>query len=130
MVDLSDVLTLQIICSDADLDQAVKWAAFGLFFNQGQCCCAGSRVYVQESIYDKFMVAFQKQIEALRVGDPFKEDTFQGPQVSQLQFDRIMAYIDDGKKNGGKVTMGGKRHGDKGYFIGTSDLDYRKQGLE
>jgi len=106
-----------IICDDADLDQAVKWAAFGLFFNHGQCCCAGSRVYVQDTIYDKFMSAFQKQVEALKVGDPFKADTFQGPQVSQLQFDRIMGYIDDGKKSGAKVTMGGNRFGDKGYFI-------------
>jgi aldehyde dehydrogenase (NAD+) len=63
------------------------------------------------------MSTFQKQVEALKVGDPFKADTFQGPQVSQLQFDRIMGYIDDGKKSGAKVTMGGNRFGDKGYFI-------------
>ncbi|CAD6587928.1 MAG: aldehyde dehydrogenase (NAD(P)(+)) ald5 [Cyphobasidiales sp. Tagirdzhanova-0007] len=106
-----------IVCDDADIEQAVSWSAFGLFFNHGQCCCAGSRVYVQESIYHKFMAAFQKKVEELKVGDPFKADTFQGPQVSQLQFDRIMAYIDDGKKSGAKVTTGGKRLGDKGYFI-------------
>jgi len=106
-----------IICEDADLEQAVGWAAFGLFFNHGQTCCAGSRVYVQESIYDAFMEKFQKKVENLKVGDPFKADTFQGPQVSQLQFDRVMGYIDDGKKSGAKTLTGGKRLGDKGFFI-------------
>ena len=71
-----------IIFDDADLEQAVGWACFGLFFNHGQCCCAGSRIYVQESIYDKFMQAFDKKVQALKVGNPFAEDTFQGPQVS------------------------------------------------
>ena len=63
------------------------------------------------------MEKFQAKVESLKVGDPFKADTFQGPQVSQLQFDRIMAYIDDGKKSGAKALTGGKRLGDKGYFI-------------
>jgi len=105
-----------IICDDADLEAAVGWSAFGLFFNQGQVCCAGSRIYVQESIYDKFMEKFQAKVASLKIGDPFRADTFQGPQVSQLQFDRIMAYIDDGKKSGTALT-GGNRIGDKGFFI-------------
>ena len=63
------------------------------------------------------MDKFQKKVESLKVGDPFKADTFQGPQVSQLQFDRIMGYIDDGKKSGAKTLTGGNRLGDKGYFI-------------
>lgn len=111
-----------IICDDANLDDAVSWAAFGLFFNHGQCCCAGSRVYVQESIYDKFMEKFTEKVKSLKVGDPFKPDTFQGPQVSQLQFDRIMAYIDDGKKSGAKTLLGGNRLGDKGYFSEYTDV--------
>merc|ERR1712072_1291578 len=106
-----------IIYDDADLEQALNWAAFGLFFNHGQCCCAGSRIYVQESIYDKFMEKFKAHVESIKVGDPFKADTFQGPQVSQLQFDRVMAYIDDGKKSGATTLTGGKRLGDKGFFI-------------
>jgi len=106
-----------IILDDADLDEAIKWSAFGLFFNHGQCCCAGSRIYVQESIYDKFMEKFKAHVESIKVGDPFKADTFQGPQVSQLQFDRVMAYIDDGKKSGATTLTGGKRLGDKGFFI-------------
>ena len=56
-------------------------------FNHGQCCCAGSRVYVQESIYDSFMQKFTEHIKSLKVGDPFEKATFQGPQISQIQFD-------------------------------------------
>ncbi|KAG8798912.1 aldehyde dehydrogenase (NAD(P)(+)) ald5, partial [Serendipita sp. 398] len=106
-----------IIFDDANLDQAVKWAAFGIFFNHGQCCCAGSRVYVQAGIYDKFTKAFTEHIKTLKVGDPFAEDTFQGPQVSQTQQERIMGYIEAGKSEGATVHMGGDRHGDDGYFV-------------
>lgn len=106
-----------IVFEDADIDNAISWVNFGIFFNHGQCCCAGSRVYVQESIYDKFVQRFKERAEANNVGDPFHNDTFQGPQVSQLQFDRIMGYIEDGKKAGATVETGGKRKGDKGYFI-------------
>ncbi|KAL1599643.1 aldehyde dehydrogenase (NAD(P)(+)) ald5 [Paraconiothyrium brasiliense] len=106
-----------IVFEDADIDNAISWVNFGIYFNHGQCCCAGSRVYVQESIYDKFIEQFKARAEKNAVGDPFHEQTFQGPQVSQLQFDRIMGYIEDGKKAGAKIETGGKRIGDKGYFI-------------
>ncbi|KAJ8657151.1 hypothetical protein O0I10_007231 [Lichtheimia ornata] len=106
-----------IIFDDADLDQAVAWAHKGIFFNHGQCCCAGSRVYVQEGIYDKFLQRFKEYTSQTKVGDPFAEDTFQGPQVSKVQFDRIMNYIEQGKKEGATCFMGGNRLGDKGYFI-------------
>lgn len=106
-----------IVFEDADIDNAISWVNFGIFFNHGQCCCAGSRIYVQDSIYNKFLQRFKERAAANKLGDPFHEDTFQGPQVSQLQFDRIMSYIDAGKKAGAKVEIGGERHGDKGYFI-------------
>jgi aldehyde dehydrogenase (NAD+) len=106
-----------IVFDDADIDNAISWVNFGIFFNHGQCCCAGSRIYVQEGIYDKFVARFRERAQQNKVGDPFKEDTFQGPQVSKLQYDRIMAYIEEGKKEGAKVEVGGERHGDKGYFI-------------
>jgi len=106
-----------IVFNDADIEQAISWVNFGIYFNHGQCCCAGSRIYVQEGIYDKFMEAFKKRAQGNAVGDPFKEDTFQGPQVSQLQYDRIMGYIKEGKEEGATVEVGGERHGDKGYFI-------------
>jgi len=106
-----------IVFADADIEEAINWVNFGIYFNHGQCCCAGSRIYVQEEIYDKFIEKFRARAAQNAVGDPFKEDTFQGPQVSQLQFDRIMSYIEDGKKAGATVETGGKRKGDKGYFI-------------
>ncbi|KAH9456805.1 hypothetical protein Pst134EA_020715 [Puccinia striiformis f. sp. tritici] len=106
-----------IVFDDADFEQAVKWASFGIFFNHGQCCCAGSRVFVQEGIYDKFVAALKENLQSLKVGDPFDVNTFQGPQVSQLQYDRIMAYIKSGKEEGATCLIGGDRHGQEGYYI-------------
>ncbi|KAF1802660.1 aldehyde dehydrogenase domain-containing protein [Mucor lusitanicus] len=106
-----------IIFDDADLDQAVRWAHKGIFFNHGQCCCAGSRIYVQESIHDKFLEKFKEYTSQTKLGNPHDDDTFQGPQVSQTQFDRIMSYIESGKEQGATCYMGGKRWGDEGYFI-------------
>ncbi|EMR68192.1 putative aldehyde dehydrogenase protein [Eutypa lata UCREL1] len=106
-----------IVFNDADIEQTISWVNFGIYYNHGQCCCAGSRIYVQEGIYDKFLEAFKKRAAANAVGDPFDPKTFQGPQVSQLQYDRIMGYIDEGKKDGATLEVGGGRHGDKGYFI-------------
>src|ERR1700761_1946236 len=82
-----------IVFEDANIDNAISWVNFGIFFNHGQCCCAGSRIYVQESIYDKFLARFKERTLQNKVGDPFAKDTFQGPQVSQVQFDRIMRYV-------------------------------------
>lgn len=106
-----------IVFNDADIEDAISWVNFGIYYNHGQCCCAGSRVYVQEGVYDKFIEAFKKRCEQNKVGDPFAEGTFQGPQVSQLQYDRIMDYIKAGKEAGAKVVTGGERHGNEGYFI-------------
>ncbi|KAM5434269.1 aldehyde dehydrogenase (NAD(P)(+)) ald5 [Microsporum ferrugineum] len=106
-----------IVFNDADIDNAISWVNFGIYYNHGQCCCAGSRILVQEGIYDKFLARFKERANQNKVGDPFKPDTFQGPQISQLQFDRIMGYIDEGKKAGAKVEVGGERHGTEGYYI-------------
>ncbi|OGM49234.1 aldehyde dehydrogenase AldA [Aspergillus bombycis] len=106
-----------IVFDDADIDNAISWSNFGIFFNHGQCCCAGSRILVQEGIHDKFVARFKERAAANKLGNPFTADTFQGPQVSQLQFDRIMEYIDHGKKEGATVATGGERHGTEGYFI-------------
>ncbi|CAK39976.1 aldehyde dehydrogenase [Aspergillus awamori] len=106
-----------IVFNDADIDNAISWANFGIFYNHGQCCCAGSRILVQEGIYDKFIARLKERALQNKVGDPFAKDTFQGPQVSQLQFDRIMEYIQHGKDAGATVAVGGERHGTEGYFI-------------
>ena len=106
-----------VVFADADLDAAVEGAYFGLFFNQGQCCTAGSRLFVQESIYEEFVAKMVAKAKSRRVGDPFDTSTEQGPQVSQEQFDRVMGYIDAGQKGGAKMLFGGQRVGDRGNFI-------------
>ncbi|KIJ48530.1 hypothetical protein M422DRAFT_226046 [Sphaerobolus stellatus SS14] len=106
-----------VIFDDANLEDAIEWAVHGVYFNHGQTCCAGTRIYVQASIFDKFQEKFVARIKAIQLGDPLKAGTKQGPQVSQTQFDRIMGYIEDGKKAGATAIIGGKRHGTEGYFI-------------
>ncbi|CAK9782169.1 putative aldehyde dehydrogenase [Cutaneotrichosporon oleaginosum] len=105
-----------IVFEDADVGEAAKWAAFGVFENMGQSCSAGSRVLVQAGVYDAFVAEFKRQAEAFAVGDVNDPKTFQGPQVSKLQFDKIMGYIAEGKK-GARLVTGGERHGSKGYFV-------------
>ncbi|EIE18437.1 aldehyde dehydrogenase [Coccomyxa subellipsoidea C-169] len=106
-----------IICPDADLDEAVRGAHEALFFNHGQCCTAGSRTFVHESIYDEFVARAAKLASGRRVGDPFDRATQQGPQVSQEQYDKIMGLISTGVEQGAKLETGGKRHGERGYFV-------------
>jgi len=106
-----------IVFADADLDAAAMGAHFGLYFNQGQCCCAGSRLFVEDKVHDKFVDKLVSMNKARKLGDPLDPATEQGPQVDQAQFDKIMEYIDRGKKEGAKCLSGGKRFGDRGYFI-------------
>ena len=106
-----------VVFADADLDAAVEGAYFGLFFNQGQCCCAGSRLFVEDKVHDQFMEKMLKKARSRKIGDPFDPATEQGPQVSQEQMDRILGFIDSGKKEGAKMLCGGSRVGSKGYFI-------------
>ena len=106
-----------IIFADANIDAAAKGSHVGLYLNQGQCCCAGSRAFVQEKVYDKFVDKIMAMNKDRKLGDPFDPATEQGPQVDKAQFDKIMHYIDLGKKEGAKCLSGGKRHGDRGFFI-------------
>jgi aldehyde dehydrogenase (NAD+) len=108
-----------VIFDDAEIEQTVKWASFGIFFNMGQACTAGSRIFVQEGIYDTFLAKFTAVAQALTqtTGDPFAPGTQHGPQVSQTQFDRVMSYIEAGKTGGAKIHLGGERHGTEGFFI-------------
>jgi aldehyde dehydrogenase (NAD+) len=112
-----------VISADADLDAAAQGALFGLFFNQGQCCCAGSRVFVERSIHQPFMERLLRLLETRKVGDPFAEDTEQGPQIDQAQFDKIMHYIDLGRQAGAKCLIGGERAGDQGFFVQPTVFD-------
>ncbi|KAI9999813.1 hypothetical protein NQD34_011656 [Periophthalmus magnuspinnatus] len=106
-----------IILSDANMAEAVEQAHFALFFNQGQCCCAGSRTYVQADIYDEFVERSAERAKNRVVGDPFDLRTEQGPQVDQEQFNKILGYISSGKKEGARLLCGGGVAADRGYFI-------------
>jgi aldehyde dehydrogenase (NAD+) len=106
-----------IVFADADMDQAVEGSHFALFFNQGQCCCAGSRLFVEEKAYDEFVQRSGERAKKRKVGDPFDAATEQGPQVDEDQFNKVMGFIESGKKQGAKLVCGGNRVGDRGYFI-------------
>jgi aldehyde dehydrogenase (NAD+) len=106
-----------IIFADTDLDEAVEGAHIGIFNNQGQVCCAGSRVFVEDSIYDRFLEKSVARAQARVLGDPFDAKTDQGPQVNQAQFERVLGYIEAGKAEGAHLACGGERFGNRGYFI-------------
>ncbi|GLT47235.1 hypothetical protein SLA2020_209440 [Shorea laevis] len=106
-----------IVCEDADIDQAVEEAHFALFFNQGQCCCAGSRTFVHERIYDEFLEKAKARAMRRSVGDPFKKGIEQGPQIDPEQFEKVLRYIRSGIESKATLECGGDRFGTKGYFI-------------
>jgi len=106
-----------IVFADAQMDQAVEGSHMGLFFNQGQVCCAGSRVFVEEKVYDQFVEQSTARAKKRTVGDPFDAGTEQGPQVDRTQLDKVLGYIEAGQREGAKLNCGGGRVGDKGYFV-------------
>ncbi len=109
-----------IIFSDADLKKAVDWIHFGIYYNSGEVCCAGSRIYVQDTVYEEVLKAFKEKAENTVVGDPFEEGVFQGAQTSRVQLDKILGCIEEGKAAGARIVTGGEKHASpngKGYFI-------------
>ncbi|MDQ6705710.1 MAG: aldehyde dehydrogenase family protein, partial [Acidobacteriota bacterium] len=106
-----------VVFADADMEQAVEGSHFALFFNQGQCCCAGSRTFVEEKIYDEFVEKSTDRAKRRRVGNPLERTTEQGPQVDSDQFNKVMGYVESGKQEGAKLMCGGERVGDRGYFV-------------
>ncbi|QDV70618.1 Aldehyde dehydrogenase PuuC [Rosistilla carotiformis] len=112
-----------VVFADADMDAAVRGAYVGLYLNQGQCCCAGSRLFVEERAHDEFLEKLTALTTNRRVGNPLDPQTEQGPQVDQAQFDKIMGFIDKGQDEGARCISGGKRVGNKGYFIEPTVFD-------
>lgn len=106
-----------IVFADSDLDHAVSNSHFALFFNQGQCCCAGSRCFVEEPIYDEFVARTVEIAKNRVVGNPFDLKTDQGPQVDGTQLAKILDLIESGNKEGANLLYGGAKHGDKGFFV-------------
>lgn len=106
-----------VVFDDADIDFAVETSHEALFSNHGQSCCAGSRTYVHEKIYDKFVAKATEMAKARAVGNPFEETTKQGPQIDDEMMTKVLGYIESGKQQGAKLECGGKRIGDVGFFI-------------
>ncbi|HEV7280074.1 MAG TPA: aldehyde dehydrogenase family protein [Pirellulaceae bacterium] len=106
-----------IVLADANLDAAAKGAHFGLYFNQGQCCCAGSRVFVDAKVHDEFVDRIVAKNKTVKLGDPLDPSTEQGPQVDRAQFDKILSYIEKGKSQGAECRTGGGRYGDRGFYV-------------
>jgi aldehyde dehydrogenase (NAD+) len=111
-----------IIFADADLDQAVNGAMMGIFFNQGQVCCAGSRLFVEEKVKEEFLGRFKEKAERIKVGDPMDKATSMGPQVSEDQLNKIKSYVGIARDEGATVFAGGETPSldaqfQKGYFF-------------
>jgi phenylacetaldehyde dehydrogenase len=106
-----------VIFDDADLETAIPGAAAAIFFNHGQCCCAGSRLYIGQKIYDKVVAGVAEQAKAIKVGPGLDPKTQMGPLVSSEQFDRVCGYLKSGLAQGAKAVTGGKARGGKGYFV-------------
>ena len=112
-----------IVFADSDIDSAVDGAMTGIFFNQGEVCCAGSRLFIEKSIHEEFIDKLSNKAANMRVGNPEDTGTQMGAQVSKEQFDKILGYIETGKQEGAKLVTGGERCGERGYFIKPTIFD-------
>jgi phenylacetaldehyde dehydrogenase len=106
-----------IILDDADIDAAIPGAASAIFFNQGQTCCAGSRLFIDKKIFDKVVDGVAQNASKIRIGQGFDPDVDMGPLVSEEQFNKVCGYLESGKQEGAKAVTGGSRAGNRGYFV-------------
>ncbi len=106
-----------IVFADVDLNTAIAGASSAIFFNHGQCCCAGSRLYVEHSIFDKVVEGVAEHASKINVGPGMDPSTEMGPLVSSEQLNRVCGFLESGFSEGAKAVTGGSRHGDKGYFV-------------
>ena len=106
-----------IIFDDCDFDVAIDGVQLGILFNQGQVCCAGSRIFVQEGIYYKFVPALVEKFKRIKVGDPLDPNTQMGCQINKKQADKILEYVKIGVEEGAKIAVGGKRHSAGEAFV-------------
>ncbi|MFZ0286668.1 MAG: aldehyde dehydrogenase family protein [Terriglobales bacterium] len=119
-----------IVFSDVDLDAAIAGSASAIFFNQGQCCCAGSRLFVEKKIFDKVVDGVAEKASQIKVGSGFDPSTEMGPLVSKEQLDRVCGYLESGFSEGAKAVVGGNKLGDKGYFVNPTVLVNTKPNMK
>jgi aldehyde dehydrogenase (NAD+) len=106
-----------VIFADADLEQAVEGAFHAIYFHCGQCCTAGSRIFVEKKVQSEFVDRLAERAKQRRLGDPLDEKTQQGPQVSQEQMDKILGYVEKGEQQGADLVVGGSRFGKRGLYV-------------
>jgi phenylacetaldehyde dehydrogenase len=106
-----------IVFDDADVKPTIAGASMAIFFNHGQCCCAGSRLYVQKDLFDEVVEGVADQAKKIKVGPGFEPDTNMGPLVSKEQLDRVCNYLDSGLSEGAEAVVGGKKKDGSGYFV-------------
>jgi phenylacetaldehyde dehydrogenase len=118
-----------VVLADADPELAIKGAAHAIFFNHGQCCCAGSRLYIEDKAFDKIVSGVADEARKIKLGSGMDATTDMGPLVSDEQFRRVTDYIDIGAHEGARALCGGKRYGEQGYFVEPTVLVDIKQDM-
>jgi len=119
-----------IIMPDADLETAIPNAASAIFFNHGQCCCAGSRLFAHKSIFDDVVSGVSEHARNIKLGKGTDPDTDMGPLVSDEQLRRVTHYLDAGLQDGAECVAGGKRKGDSGYFVEPTVFTKTRPGMK
>jgi len=118
-----------IVLEDADLELAIAGASNAIFFNHGQCCCAGSRLFVQNKHYDRVLEGVSTAARNIRLGPGLNPSSEMGPLVSKVQFDRVTGFLKSGREEGARTLAGGKRHGEVGFFVQPTVLDGTKDTM-
>ena len=106
-----------VVFGDGDVKSAIAGSASAIFFNHGQSCCAGSRLYVEKSIFDEVVEGVSAKAKKINVGPGWEDSSDMGPLVSEEQLNRVCGFLESGRSEGAKAVVGGGRHGDKGYFV-------------
>jgi aldehyde dehydrogenase (NAD+) len=118
-----------VVFADANLDDAVAGSYHAIYFHGGQCCTAGSRLFVEKKIHQEFVERLAEKTKERKLGDPLDPNTQQGPQVSQEQMDKILGYVERGQKEGATLLTGGHRVGNKGFFVEPTVFDNVKDEM-
>jgi phenylacetaldehyde dehydrogenase len=119
-----------VVFKDSDLDTAIAGSASAIFFNHGQCCCAGSRLYVERPVFDQVVEGVSAKAKKIKVGSGLDPSTHMGPLVSEEQLQRVCNYLEIGMAEGAKAVSGGKKIGDKGYFVEPTVLVNTKESMK
>jgi aldehyde dehydrogenase (NAD+) len=118
-----------VVFADADMDEAVAGAFHAIYFHGGQCCTAGSRLFVEQKVHQEFVERLAEKAKERKLGDPLDPTTEQGPQVSKEQMDKILGYCELGQKQGATLLTGGQRFGNKGFFVEPTIFDNVKDDM-